>query len=83
MVGHDARSSTFSNLAYLAGLTGLNVWEDTLVAIKRALPVNSVPECEQWRLGLLTSLLRMRADKELSVEDPRIVQGQIDSLCST
>ena len=39
MVGHDARSSTISNLAYLAGLTGLNVWEDTLVAIKRALPV--------------------------------------------
>ena len=68
MVGRDARSSTFSNLAYLAKLTGLNVWEDTPVAIKRALPVKSVPEGEQWRLGLLTSLLRMRADRELAVE---------------
>ena len=74
-----------SSLTQLNSIAGsiFNKFVDTLVAIKRALPVNSVPECEQWRLGLLTSLLRMRADKELSVEDPRIVQGQIDSLCST
>ena len=45
MVGRDARFTTI--IAYLAQLTRLNVWEDTQVSIKRALPVKGVPECEQ------------------------------------
>ena len=41
---------------------------------------SSVPEKEEWRLGLLTSLLKLRSEKNLKVEDSRHV---INILCAT
>ena len=45
--------------------------------------LQTVPEKEEWRLGLLTSLLKLRSEKNLEVEDSRSICAMIDSLCAT
>ena len=51
--------------------------------IREALPVKQVPQCEMWRIGLMTTLLSMRTDKYREVQDSKNICKMIDSLCST
>ena len=84
IVSNDPRSTTCRNLRFLREKTGMNQPEHySSLRIKAALPVQAVQECEKWRLGLLASLLMVRSEKHLRVEDTRSICAMIDSLCST
>ena len=78
-----AQTVTFQNLAHLRNLTKLNPSLDSIREIKQALPVKLVPEKEEWRLGLLDSLLELRREKRAAGEDSKSVTEMISSLCST
>ena len=81
MVSADPRSTTCSNLRYLRELTGMdNAEYYTSWKIRETLPIKKVPECEHWRLGLLTSLLGMRCEKNLQVQDNKTTCAMLDSL---
>ena len=84
IVASDPRSSTCSNLKYLSKKTSMvqpHLYSSE--RIKAALPVQHVPEREQWRLGLLTSLLNLKCEKYLRVEETKHICAMIESLCST
>ena len=49
--------------------------------MKRALPVEHVPEKESWRIGLLDILLRQRAELEQEAQDASRVNAMLASLC--
>ena len=84
IVSCDPRSSTCKNLKYLEKLTGLHQPEMYSSArVKLALPVKKVPDNEQWRLGLITSLMNMKIEKFARVEDSKTLCAMLDSLCST
>ena len=84
IVSNDPKSTTCRNLRFLRNKTGMNQPEGySSLWIKAALPVQAVPECEKWRLGLLANLLMVRGEKHLRVEDTRSICAMIDSLCST
>ena len=79
----DARSTTSGNLSYVSATTGLNCSTADKLSIKAALPVEEVPECERWRLGLLDSLLCERAALEKDGKDVKRVISMLGSLCNT
>ena len=84
IVSRYHRSTTYRNLKYLERLTKLRHPEFyTAFKIKEALPVQTVPVGEQWRLGLLTSLLKIKIEKFIRVEDDKHICVMIDSLAST
>ena len=84
MVSSDPRSTTCRNLKYLRMTTKLDKIEDySSWRVKAALPVEKVPERELWRLGLLSSLLNMKTEKHLKVQDSKQICSMIDSLCNT
>ena len=83
MVARDPSSNTADNLSYIKEQSRLSIWKNSSVEIKHALPVRKIPECEQWRLGLLGSLLGMRDQQHLLAADSRRLSSMIDSLCST
>ena len=70
MVASDPRSTTCKNLRYLRERTGLDQPEVfSSWRIKADMPVQSVPDHEKWRLGLLSKLLEMRQTKFMKVQD--------------
>ena len=79
----NAQTVTSCNLDHLQKLTMLDPVLDSTRAIKEALPVKLVPEKEEWRLGLLDKLLKLRAEKQAAREDAKSVIAMISSLCST
>ena len=79
----DARSALSCNLAYVSGLSGLECKVESAAAVRSALPLKAVPECENWRVGLLDTLLRTRADLERQQSDCKRVIALIFSLCTT
>ena len=84
IVSHDPRSTTCTNLRLLKEKSKMNQPELYSSAhVKAALPVQTVPENEKWRLGLLTNLLKVRSEMYLRVEDTRAITAMIESLCST
>ena len=83
IVAKDARTSTAGNLAYLSSLTGLDCTEAVKQQVKDLLPVESVPDKESWRLGLLDLLLYERGVLEKEGGDTKRVISMISSLCST
>ena len=83
IVRSDPRSSTCKNLRYLEKMTGLKSELYCSSRIRLALPVKKVPDSEQWRLGLMTNLMKMKNEKHLRVEDTKRVTAMMDSLCST
>ena len=78
-----AQTVTAINLGHLRQLTGLDPAVDSIRQIREALPVKEVPECEQWRLGLLDALLALRSERLKNKEDVISVIAQLSSLCST
>ena len=79
----DSRSVLASNLAYVSELAGLDCKVESAAAVRSALPLKTVPECESWRVGLLDILLRRRADLERLQSDTKRVTALISSLCTT
>ena len=79
----QAQTVTAVNLAHLRALTGLDPALDSIRQIKDSLPVKTVPDGEQWRLGLLDNLLVLRAEKQAEEEDVKRVVALLSSLCST
>jgi hypothetical protein len=83
VVARDARTVTAANLAHLSRLTGLDCAVESGRAVKQALPVEEVPEKEAWRIGLLGTLLRERAELEKEAKDTKRVNSMLASLCYT
>ena len=81
MAAKDARSVTAGNLRFLSELTKLDCAEESSLIVKRALPVEHVPEKENWRIGLLDILLRQRAELEQEAQDASRVNAMLASLC--
>ena len=84
LVSSDPRSTTCSNIKYLQEMTGLaHPQFFSSARVKVELPTKLVPGIERWRLGLLDSLLKLKMEKFLRVEDSKTICAMIDSLCST
>ena len=83
LVARDPSSTTADNINYIRELTQLSPWHFSPGRIKAALPRLEVPEKEQWRIGLLHSLLILRDEKHLEILDNKRTTSMIDSLCST
>ena len=84
MVSRDPRSTTCRNLKYLEQKTKLkdpefcSSWK-----VRDALPVQNVPEKETWRLGMLSTLMKIKREKYLDVENMQHICAMLDSLAST
>ena len=84
MVSRDPRSTTCRNLKYLEQKTKLknpefcSSWK-----VRDALPVQNVPEKETWRLGMLSTLMKIKREKYLEVENMQHICAMLDSLAST
>ena len=68
---------------YLASLTKLDCATAGKLEVKSLLPVESVPENQSWRLGLLDTLLQERCSIEKEGGDTKRVIAMISSLCTT
>ena len=79
----DKRTVTAGNLAYVSALTSLDCATGGWLDIKAALPIKEVPEKEKWRLGLLDSLLKERAELEKEGRDTKRVVAMLSSPCTT
>ena len=81
----DRRSQLNKNVHFLSSVTNVNVLEYPIYKYKQLLPRKSVPSCEQWRLGLLSSLLNARKTKNYTFLNLNKAQCQemINSLCSS
>ena len=79
----DARSALASNLAYVSELSCLDCKVESAAAVRCSLPIKTVPECENWRVGLLDILLRTRSDLERQQSETKRVIALISSLCTT
>ena len=71
------------NIKYIDQLTCLSPWDYSGQRIKEQLPVQNVPEEQQWRLGLIEKLLDMRNLKHICAVDHTQISAWLDSLCST
>ena len=84
LVANDPRSTTCRNLRYMEELTQLTKPQYyTAMRVRDSLPVRKVPEQENWRLGLLTSLMKVKNEKYKRVEDTQHICAMLDSLAST
>ena len=72
-----------SNLALVSKLAGLDCTVESAATVRQALPIKTVPESESWRVGLLDTLLRSRAELEKQQSDTKRVTALISSLCTT
>ena len=78
-----AQTVTARNLNHLQNLTGLDPTSDSIRQLRAALPVKEVPESEQWRLGLLDSLLALRVEKRDDTGSMKRTVAMLASLCAT
>ena len=85
LVHRDARSVTCSNIRYLNEKTNVNILSTAHWKVKELLPVQSVPECELYRISWLNVLLEAKILKQFSSLNLDVMQckAMIDSLCKT
>ena len=82
IVAKDPRSVTCKNLRLLQSKTALRQpYTYSTFKIKSVLPVKTIPQSEKWRLGLLSSLLKLRLEKRMRNEATISVDAMLDSLC--
>ena len=79
----DGGSVTSDNIRHIKSVSGLSPLRYGGARIKCALPCQSVPQEQEWRLGLLSSLLSLRREKHRSLEDTDRVEAMLVSLCTT
>ena len=85
MLISDRRSQLNKNIFHLNQITNVNVLEYPVHKYKQLLPRKIVPNSEQWRLSLLTTLLKSRQTKDytfLNLNKSKC-QAMLDSLCSS
>ena len=84
LVSNDPKSTTCRNLKHLARITCLEKpqlycsWR-----IREVLPVQYVPKEEEWRLGLLSALMKVKRERYSMVKDMQQICAMLDSLAST
>ena len=80
---NDPRSLIGKNIWFLNNLTRTDVFRADSFEFKRLLPVNIIPDNEKYRLGLLTTLLQVRENKQFNEFNltKEMTQELIDSLC--
>ena len=84
MVSRDPRSTTNRNLKYLEEKTNLKSPEFcSSWKVRDVLPVQNVPEEENWRLGMISTLMKIKKEKYLEVENMQNICAMLDSLAST
>merc|ERR1719319_435807 len=79
----DPSFTTRQNIEYVRDISGVDPKQYGAACVAASLPTSQVPEEQQWRLGLLTSLLALRQEKYFSQEDSSRVEAMLASLCST
>jgi hypothetical protein len=79
----SAMTVTARNLSFVKEVTKLNARVETRQTIKKALPVMEVPMEEEWRLGLLDQLLKLRTEVTKEEKDTKCVVAMLASLCSS
>ena len=62
---------------------GMDILSAVVPVVKRLLTVKLIPEGQQWRLGLLTTLLSSRQERQWGAGNARRTQEMINSLCNT
>ena len=83
VVTADPSSTTRCNIKYIKKLTCRSPAQYSSSVIKQLLPQRPVPPEEEWRLGLLSSVLSLRKEKTSTLADTEQVEAMIASLCST
>ena len=85
LVYQDARSVTCSNIRYISMKTNVNILATAHWKVKMLLPVQTVPEREMYRIGLLNVLFEAKFMKDFSSLNLDVLtcKALIDSLCKT
>ena len=83
IAGADIRSTTGRNCHNLNLEFKCNPWGSSSGLIKSRYSFYEGPEAESWRLPLLTNLLQQKYEISACGEDTEIVDGLIESLCSS
>ena len=79
----DVRSTTGKNCYNIAREFDSNPWNTSSNYLKAKYKMYEVADADSWRLPLLVNLLEQRYDLSVCGEDTEIVQGLIESLCSS
>ena len=83
LVISDPRSTTCKNKKYLNQITNSNILKNSFWKTKSLLPKLVIPNSESWRIGLLTTLLASRIEKnpnKLNLSAQHLDQ-MLHSLC--
>ena len=83
IVAQDIRSPTGRNCQNLKNEFDFDPWLTSPSTLKSKYCQYEVPEADKWRLPLLSTLLSQRYDLTACGEDTEIVDGLIESLCSS
>ena len=79
----DRRTVRAGNLAYVSDITKLDGARAGWLELKAAWPVKEVADKVCWRLGLLDSLIKERAELEGKEMSNKQIVARIGSLCAT
>ena len=79
----DIRSVTGRNCHNLVQEFNLDPWSSSPAAMRAKYSHYEVPDADSWRLPLLTTLIQQRYELNACDEDTDIVDGLIESLCSS
>ena len=82
-VAQDIRSPTGRNCQNLRDEFDFDPWLTSPSTLKSKYCQYEVPEADKWRLPLLSTLLSQRYELTACGEDTEIVDGLIESLCSS
>ena len=85
LVYSDARSPTCNNIKFLSVRSGLDIMKTASWKVKSLLPVQCVPQHEQFRIGLLNILLETKYCKSFATLNIDLTQcnAMITSLCNS
>ena len=83
VVARDIRSTTGKNLLLIERETSLDPWIANGHHVKESLHRTPVPAEDMWRLPLLNQFLTRRQELEALLEDTKVINDLIDSLCSS
>ena len=79
----DKRTITSKNLEYIEKKSGIDSSSLSSNDVRNSVPLSEVPENQKWRLSLLPKLLKHRKELEDALENTDVVDGLINSLCSS
>ena len=86
LVIRDPGSTTCKNRKYLNQLTNTNILENAFWKTKNLLPKLVIPDSDKWRIGLLTTLMAARYERnphKMSLISVEQLEKTLHSLCTT